>query len=1002
MIEEEIRRKKEEEEKLRLKQEEEKRQLKKQKRQNELEQEQIEKEKKEKIRREQERREKEKEKKAETQRKLKEFNQQKAEKEKQILDSEIAKKQRERMEFEKRKNEINEKLELHKKKKEADDILTKERERLEEIEKNKRKEKANQNIKEKIRKEQEQENERKIQEAERNKQQAEATRKQKKNKEEIEAEMKKQAEEAEKKIQQEEAERIKKQEELERKKREEAERKLKEEEERKQRERNKIENWPPYIYYNKKKNKFNQEICCVIFTMPDGIKEGDFECKCSDDTLDECLETNDEEIMPIRIHVPIVSHDDNLMSILKFKLNDEKWKTGKPLPEIKLPNKINRTFVGIELTFKELHKLQIVAIATSKREEVVVDEEGQAFELDMERNFKIKFPPKAFRGKTTVSSLAIQWNQKDIEEAAKHFKELCNVKPAGSYVDVACENITENDGEIEIYDFGWVVDAKLQQEQSVSQETINRCSKYLIQNLNPNNDAVIAEDDVFDSDFVGELKKIDLQQNGDKNRHILRKLHNSKDSGFEKFIKRLSKAQPGVAKRVQAVQAEVRLYRKDKSSTSDDDFASDFDPDFQRKEGTVCVVSKVSGRPWQVIPLKDNKEFPKSKIVKLPAGNDRFKFLGLVVPEDMSNDGICKAAEILESLNSSSKLTIVCRQKKTNPYDFVIECLKPEEKVERLALLKELEYTLGPPESAELAVVDGEEIEIKFGSNLWLKDFKETPLKIKYFKHLPCEKVSMHLEVVNKRDQADDDSYHGNMKNQVTPARLSIQRKGSFVIYIPKPLKEIVLNFPFTEDVQVKVIVKFIAWQMAGGNPDSTRWVAFANTLTADNKKLYSNIYRIIDERNKEARQLERCEEFILYWANHHAYETDKISRIIGAHHDKKLQLEINQMIKLYTPGKGLFSNDNLEKMAFVLSEDWEYLAHTLDFQTDEIEHIKSIHPGVIRPALKMLDIWRCKESVIKKGIALVKIFQTSAKSAKCSPKFLQMITEIFGHFMLH
>lgn len=111
------------------------------------------------------------------------------------------------------------------------------------------------------------------------------------------------------------------------------------------------------------------------------------------------------------------------------------------------------------------------------------------------------------------------------------------------------------------------------------------------------------------------------------------------------------------------------------------------------------------------------------------------------------------------------------------------------EKAEKLALLKELEYTVGPPESVELAVVDGEEIEINIGSNLRLKDYKETPLKIKYFKHLPCEKISMHLEVVNKRDQADDDSYHGYMKYQVTPARLSIQRKGSFVIYIPKVLQ---------------------------------------------------------------------------------------------------------------------------------------------------------------------------------------------------------------------
>lgn len=39
------------------------------------------------------------------------------------------------------------------------------------------------------------------------------------------------------------------------------------------------------------------------------------------------------------------------------------------------------------------------------------------------------------------------------------------------------------------------------------------------------------------------------------------------------------------------------------------------------------------------------------------------KFLGLFVPEDMSKADICKAADILESLNCSSRL-IVCRQKK--------------------------------------------------------------------------------------------------------------------------------------------------------------------------------------------------------------------------------------------------------------------------------------------------------------------------------------------------
>lgn len=46
-------------------------------------------------------------------------------------------------------------------------------------------------------------------------------------------------------------------------------------------------------------NKFKQDLCCVIFTMPDNISQNDFISKGSDteDDLDKCLETNDEQVL---------------------------------------------------------------------------------------------------------------------------------------------------------------------------------------------------------------------------------------------------------------------------------------------------------------------------------------------------------------------------------------------------------------------------------------------------------------------------------------------------------------------------------------------------------------------------------------------------------------------------------------------------------------------------------------------------------------------------------
>ena len=51
---------------------------------------------------------------------------------------------------------------------------------------------------------------------------------------------------------------------------------------------------------------------------------------------------------------------------------------------------------------------------------------------------------------------AVSWTHKDIKNTSKKYKELKNIKTAGSYFDIECEDSTKKDTDVEIYDFGWV------------------------------------------------------------------------------------------------------------------------------------------------------------------------------------------------------------------------------------------------------------------------------------------------------------------------------------------------------------------------------------------------------------------------------------------------------------------------------------------------------------------------------------------------------------------
>ncbi|XP_071173582.1 uncharacterized protein [Mytilus edulis] len=744
--------------------------------------------------------------------------------------------------------------------------------------------------------------------------------------------------------------------------------------------------------------------------MPDGTQETDFDCQCSDavEDLDNCLETNDEQLvspiikiqskkgemtfeLPMRVYVPIVSHDQSLLSTLKLSIKGQKWRSGISLPDIQLPKIQGVAFVGVEIPTNQMDKIQCVAVARHKPHEIEVDVEGTVLEPAFDRNVKIKFPQGAFGGKTTVATKELLWTHAELKKASEKHKELQNIKPAGSCIEIACENSTKKDSDFAMYDFGCFVDKTIRIKQSVNQETLNRCSRWFVNNLNPDENALQFKD-VFGSEFMEVLKT--KETDGDKNRLILRHLHDvDSDVDFDNFLVEMISSQPNVSHKLNSVKSQVKLSRKTENNDFEDKFACEFDPDFVKKEGTIRVVSKFSGKSWEVVPIEASAEH-QTRHLKLPSGNDNYQILGLVVPYNISNEDACKAAEILEELSCVTNVSIICRQKHSDPHEVIIECVKSENVENTLQHLDSIGYNDGPAESAEFDVIDGEEIEIKFESNLYLKRLKRSLLKIKFYKHLQCNRYSEYLEVVSNEDQGPDINYHGYLKYSVPPGRLSLTRTGSLVVYVPKPLEDMVRNFPYTLDVPVKALAKFIAWQLTCTIFISTKWVKLGRYLTGGNTHLFHHICKTIDKKATTAPQRERCEHFILYWANHHASEeSDKVEKIIKSHHDPNMESDAHQFIKPYLPGKGIFSNDSLEKMAFAIAGEWESMAKKLGFTNDEINEIKNNQPLAVRQTLRMLDIWRLSDSAIQKGTDLVKNFLETAKSAQCGAKLLTIIS---------
>ncbi|XP_071173539.1 uncharacterized protein [Mytilus edulis] len=734
--------------------------------------------------------------------------------------------------------------------------------------------------------------------------------------------------------------------------------------------------WPLFVYDIKGTSRFNQRICCVILATPGSLNRSDISCEAADSyhLLDNCLEFIDEQAIsglitikaneeksikfevPILVYIPVVSHNSSLIPTVKYYKGDC-WAEGLAAPSINIPDVANVSFIGASIPVRDLVCLQCIAVARYRRHEVDVDEKGLTYELHDDRNIKISIPPMTFPNTSKVLSKVVSWNKVGVEIDSQLNSNLKYIKAIGSYLEVASETVTKSDIEVILYNIGWFLEKEGATILTTNQETLHRCSRWIINNMKPimaDNIQTTCEDAPKDHQV--------LRTRGDKNRMVLYNLINCNDTDFDSFIQQLEKTnQQHIIEVLNRVKTDIVLAQSQTSAKE-----TNFSQDHQFYNGKLYIIMKSDDKEWKPVLHEQKPMNPKSRVITLEKGHCVYKIISFTSSEELTSRELENAANVLDELTYFTKVKIICRQNEEDLHDVIIHCTKSCEAKQRLSELDNRGYTQGPPASEEFGLIDGEEIEIRFEHNIQMTKYKLFPLKIKYFANIEPMKFSGRIEIVDINDQRGDATHHGQLVYKVTTGRYDKERKGTMHIHFPKELEANIEDFVHTSVDPVRLLAKHIAWQQTYDNSYSTRWVTYAGNLVQQDMPTYRQIIRDIDEYQSSDSERDRCEAFILRWSSHYSDpKINKIEKMLEAQSEEETRQKAYQFIMLYLPPFGYFTNERIEKIAYIIARDWKIIAEKLNFSNYDISRIISSEDGLVRQAMRMLEMWRIVDAVV-------------------------------------
>lgn len=159
--------------------------------------------------------------------------------------------------------------------------------------------------------------------------------------------------------------------------------------------------------------------------------------------------------------------------------------------------------------------------------------------------------------------------------------------------------------------------------------------------------------------------------------------------------------------------------------------------------------------------------------------------MGLIVPKSMDNRTICHIADLLYRQSYHINVRLMVRQSEENPNHGFVRCLENEKCPNASDEMKKQGFKKGPPESPEFGVCDGEEIIICMAGNITLDSDIKT-LCLKFYLNMDSASSTFRIDVFNKKAQARDKSFSGELRYNVGRKEQDPPRRGSMVLYIPK------------------------------------------------------------------------------------------------------------------------------------------------------------------------------------------------------------------------
>jgi hypothetical protein len=152
----------------------------------------------------------------------------------------------------------------------------------------------------------------------------------------------------------------------------------------------------------------------------------------------------------------------------------------------------------------------------------------------------------------------------------------------------------------------------------------------------------------------------------------------------------------------------------------------------------------------------------------------------------MLKSDVCRTASVIEDMSCLTNVTLILRQHRENPDDVVIHCIRSDKATQRLQELASMGYTQGPSKTSDFGMLDGEHIELQFNCNICLEGYESKHFMMTFYSRIDVAKYVGRLCVLNPDRQIGFDRYSGKLVYKVISSKISIQRCGTMVIYLPK------------------------------------------------------------------------------------------------------------------------------------------------------------------------------------------------------------------------